>query len=61
MSHITLKEHHEGTEIIKHHKKPYSLPVEEVRSWVCSKVKESLEAFGYAKCDGCSSICITKK
>ena len=61
MSHFKFTEGQTETRINKHHTRPYSLPIMEVRSNVCWKVREKLENFGVAKCNGCENICVTKK
>ena len=60
--HFFLEEKTE-TILSTHHKLPYTLPVQEVRDWVCVRVRASLENIGVAKCNGnCNNPnCITKK
>lgn len=57
--HFFLEEKTE-TIVSSHHRHPQSLPIQEVRQNVCSKVRDSLEYIGVATCNGCDNICITK-
>ena len=61
MSHFKFTEGQTETRIEKHHTRPYSLPILEVKEKVCEKIREKLENFGVANCNGCENICVTKK
>ena len=60
MTHFKFTEGQTETRVEKHHTRPYSLPIMKARELVCWKVREKLETFWIAKCDGCENICVKK-